>query len=251
MKAKNPVQSIERADTILTILKDRDGARLMELEDELRLSKGAIHSYLATLEQCGFVRKEGTTYKIGFKCLDLGGYVREGEPVYQAGREGVDELAIESGELLGIIREWEGRCLWLYQTAGTNAMPMDSRLGARLPMHCTASGKALLAELTEGRVREIVDTHGLTRWTANTVSSQEELFDQLATIRKRGIAFDDEERIDGLRGIGTAVKSDGEVIGAIAMSGPVNRLRGDRYWDELPDQLARIQRTIEVKATYQ
>ena len=251
MQAKNPVKSIERADAILTILKERNGARLMELEDELPISKGAIHSYLATLVQCGFVRKEGMTYRVGFQCLDLGGYARESELVYRAGREGVDELAMESGELLGIIREWNGRCLWLYQTAGTNALPMDSRLGAQLPMHCTASGKALLAELPTERVREIVDTHGLPKWTENTISTVDDLLDQLTTIRDRGIAFDDEERIDGLRGIGAAITVENETIGAIAMSGPVNRLRGDRYREGLPDQLARIQRMIEVKATYQ
>ena len=159
--AKNPVRSIERASEILTLLKQRNGARLVELEDEIDLSKGTIHSYLATLKQCGLVAKRGMVYHVGFGCLDLGGHVRDRSPLYAAGREGADELAEKSGELVALVTNWHGRCLWLYRTTGDNAMPADTYLGVQLPMHCTASGKALLAELPDERVDGIVDAHGL------------------------------------------------------------------------------------------
>ena len=248
--AKNPVRSIERASEILSLLKERNGARLVELEDEIDLSKGTIHSYLATLEQCGFVAKRGMVYHVGFGCLDLGGHVRDRDPLYAAGREGADELAEETGELVALVTNWHGRCLWLYRTTGDNAMPADTHLGVQLPMHCTASGKALLAELSDERVAEIVDVHGLSAWTANTITDRGELFDRLDEIHDRRIAFDDEERISGLRGIGAPIRSEGTLLGAIAMSGPVNRLQGDRFWNELPDQIKKIQRMIEASATY-
>lgn len=249
-KAKNPVRSIERANEILTLLKERNGARLIELENEIDLSKGTIHSYLATLEQCGLVAKRGMVYHIGLHCLNLSGYVRDQHPLYVAGREGADELAEKSGELVALVTNWHGRCIWLYRTTGDNAIPADTHLGVRLPMHCTASGKALLAELPDEQVNEIVDTHGLPAWTENTVTDRGELFDQLGEARDRDVAFEDEERISGLRGIGVPIKSEGALLGAIAMSGPVNRLENDRYWKELPDQLVKIRRMVEVNATY-
>ena len=248
--AKNPVRSIERASEILTLLKQRNGARLVELEDEVDLSKGTIHSYLATLEQCGLVAKRGMVYHVGFGCLDLGGHVRDRSPLYAAGREGADELAEESGELVALVTNWHGRCLWLYRTTGDNAMAADTHLGVQLPMHCTASGKALLAELPDERVDEVIDAHGLAAWTENTITDRDGLFDHLDEIRDRRIAFDDEERIRGLRGIGVPIRSEGTLLGAIAMSGPVNRLQGDRFWDELPDQIMKIQRMIEANAAY-
>jgi DNA-binding IclR family transcriptional regulator len=249
-RAKNPVRSIERANEILTLLKERNGARLVELEDGIDLSKGTIHSYLATLEQCGLVSKHGMIYHIGLHCLNLSGYVRDQQPLYVAGREGADELAEKSGELVALVTNWQGRCIWLYRTTGDNAMPADTHLGVRLPMHCTASGKALLAELPDERVNEIVDTYGLPAWTENTVTDRSELFDHLSEIRDRDIAFEDEERISGLRGIGVPIKTEGALLGAIAMSGPVNRLENERYWKELPDRLTKIRRMIEVNATY-
>ena len=248
--AKNPVRSIERASEILTLLKQWNGARLVELEDEIDLSKGTIHSYLATLKQCGLVAKRGMVYHVGFGCLDLGGHVRDRSPLYAAGREGADELAEKSGELVALVTNWHGRCLWLYRTTGDNAMAADTHLGVQLPMHCTASGKALLAELPDERVDGIVDAHGLAAWTENTITDRGGLFDHLDEIRDRRIAFDDEERISGLRGIGVPIRSEGTLLGAIAMSGPVNRLQGDRFWDELPDQIMKIQRMIEANAAY-
>ena len=248
--AKNPVRSIERASEILSLLKERDGARLVELERDIDLSKGTIHSYLATLEQCGFVAKHGMVYHVGFGCLDLGGHVRDRDPLYATGREGADELAEETGELVALVTNWHGRRFWLYRTTGDNAMPADTYLGVQLPMHCTASGKALLAELPDERVDGIADAHGLPAWTENTITDRSGLFDHFDEIRDRRIAFDDEERISGLRGIGAPVRSEGTLLGAIAMSGPVNRLQGDRFWNELPDQIRKIQRMIEANAAY-
>ena len=239
---KSPMRSIERASEILALLKERDGARLVELEDEIDLSKGTIHSYLATPEQCGLVAKRGMVYHVGFGCLDLGGHVRDRDPLYAVSREGADELAEETGELVALVTNWHGRCLWLYRATDDNAMPADTHLGVQLPMHCTASGKALLAE--------IGDAHGLATWTENTITDRSGLFDRLNEIHDRRIAFDDEERISGFRGIGAAIRSEGTLLGAIAMSGPVNRLQSDRFWNELPDRIKKIQRMIEANATY-
>lgn len=249
-EAKNPVRSIERAARILGLLKELDGARLVDIEEYVELSKGTIHSYLATLEQCGLVSKHGRTYYIGLNCLTLGGYARDREQLYVLGREGADELAEQTGELVALMTEWNGRSTYLYQRAGERAMTMDSHLGVQLPIHCTASGKAILSELPEDRVHEIIDDRGLPVWTDNTITDRTALFEELESIRDRGISFDDEERIDGLRGIGVPIKRDDTLLGAIALAGPVNRLEGDRYREELPDQITKIKRMVEVKAKY-
>lgn len=249
-EAKNPVRSLERGARILRLLKELDGARLMDLESRVDLSKGTIHSYLATLEQCGLVSREDQTYTVGLGCLTLGGYARDREPLYLLGREGADELAESTGELVALMTEWNGRSTYLYQRSGERAMAMDSHLGVQLPMHCTASGKAILSELPADRVEGILDAHGLPVWTDNTITDRAALFEELEEIRDRGVSFDDEERIDGLRGIGTPIKRDGSLLGSIAMAGPVNRLEGDRYREELPDRLTKIKRMIEVKAKY-
>ncbi|OVE83017.1 IclR family transcriptional regulator [Natronolimnobius baerhuensis] len=247
---KNPVKSIQRAVSLLHILKETGGARIVDLEERVDLSKATIHSYLATLEEAGFVRKDGVTYRLGFAPLTFGGYVRDHDPLYVAGRDGADEMAERTGELVALMTEWNGRSTYLYQTSGDQALAMDSHLGVQLPMHCTASGKAILAELPRDRVESIIDQHGLPAWTGATITDREHLFEELEDIRSRGVAFDDEERITGLRGVGVPVTIDDSLLGAIALAGPVNRLQGTRYWEDLPEQLTKIERMIEVKAMY-
>jgi len=222
----------------------------VDIESKIDLSKATIHSYLTTLEQCGLVAKNGMVYNIGSQCLYLAGHARDQEAVYIAGREGADELAQDLGELVVIAKEWDGKCTYLYQSSGYNAMPMDSHLGVRLPMHCTASGKALLSEKPDKEINEIIDSNALEAWTESTITSRAKLLDEIHRIRKQGVAFDDEERISGLRGIGVPIKKKGSLIGTLAMAGPVNRFEGDRYWEDLPEKLNKVRRMVEVKAAY-
>lgn len=248
--AKNPVQSIERTCRLLQLLKTADGARIAELANQVELSEGSIHSHLATLEMFGLVSNEGGVYRLGLDCLTLGGYVRDRHPLYVAGRDGVDELAAETGELVAMTTEGNGKSVYLYQTFGDRAMSIDSHLGVQLPLHCTAAGKAILSELPTDRVEEILDAHGLPAWTERTITDREELFADLEGTRERGVSFDDEERIEGLRAIGAPVVREGSVLGAIAIAGPVTRMDGEYYKEELPNRLQKIRRMIEVAATY-
>jgi len=112
-------------------------------------------------------------------------------------------------------------------------------------------GKAILAHLPEERIEEILDTHGLTKATPNTVASREELFDELNRIRDQGIAFDDGERIPGLRCVAAPILSNnGRVLGAISVSGPSNRVGGDYWEEELAQQVLEKVNVIELNVTY-
>jgi DNA-binding IclR family transcriptional regulator len=251
-KTGGTVRSVEHAFTILRELYDGNGASLAELSTRVELSKSTIHSHLQTLEDLGYVTRRGSEYDLGLRFLTFGGYVRDKDRLYQVAKEGADELSEKTGELAAVSTEAAGENLYLYQAEGANAMSLDSHVGARLPLHCTATGKAMLAELPADRVEGILDERGLPAATENTITDPEVLYEELGTIKERGIAFDKGERIAGMRGVGSAIVHGerGTVIGAIGVTGPTNRMSSDKYETEIPELISKITRMVEINVTY-
>ena len=109
----------------------------------------------------------------------------------------------------------------------------------------------MLTHFPESRVEEIVEHHGLPECTDHTITTRDELFDELAEIRERGYAIDREEKIEGLRCIAAPVTgSDGEVLGAVSVSGPSRRMEGAWFDEELPQQVQRSANVIEINAQF-
>lgn len=236
---------------ILEAIKARDGGTVTELTEEFDLSKSSIYNYLKTLEHEGYVIREGDTYRIGLRMLDLGGYARHRERIYQLAKDRVTQLANDTGEMTNLLVEENGRGIYLHRANGENAVKSDSYIGHRVHLHNTALGQAILAHLPRERAEEIIDRHGLPETTGNTVTDRAELFDRLERVRKEGVAFDDEERLVGLRCVATPiVNMNDEVEGAISISGPTSRLQGDLYREELPTMLDNAANVIELDINY-
>lgn len=246
------VQSVDRAFSVLDALERFDGAGVTELHEELGLSIGSTHAYLSTLEANNAVVQENGKYHIGFGLLDHAGYARDKLDFYHYARENVRELADKTGELAAVSIEEHGENVYLGVEKGRQASNIGIRVGTRLPMHCLGSGKAILAELPEERVREILASTALEPVTEQTITDDQELLRELEAIRQRGIAFDDEERIEGMRAVAAAIVDDetGEVHGAITVSGPKTRIRGDRFSEELPQTVENTAQEITVNVSY-
>lgn len=249
----NPVRAVEHTLTVLEALKQLDGARVSELDARLDLSKSTIHNHLATLRHNGYVVKEGNTYYVGLRWLGFGGYARDRLKLYRTAKPTVDELANQTQELALVTTEETGRSIYLYQARGQRAVTTDSYLGIELPMHCTGTGKAMLGALPDEQVDRILDTHGLPERTPNTITDRETLFEELATVHEQGHALDDGERIEGMRGIGVPLRGEetGKLFGALSITGPANRIKGEYFRTELPELLRRAAREIEINMSFQ
>ena len=245
------VKSVETALRVIEALRDHDGAGVTELAAELEQPNSTIHNHLKTLERNEYIVNEGGTYRIGTRFLKLGARTREHHPIYEVARPEVDRIAEETGELSGLVIEEHGRGVFLYRGKGAEAVHVDTYPGKRIYLHGAALGKSLLAALPPERVDEIIDRHGLPALTENTITDPAELRDELEEVRQTGIAFDDEERLTGLRSVASAVTSEsGEVLGAISVAGPTSRLRDDRFRQELPDVVRSAVNVINLNVTY-
>ncbi|MFC7212600.1 IclR family transcriptional regulator [Saliphagus sp. GCM10025334] len=251
MATDNLVRSSARTLQILETLKEHNGLGVTTLADELDLPKSTIHNHLDTLRQNEYVVKDDDVYKVGLRFLELGAHARSRQPLYEKGKPEVDKLAQSTGELANLATEEYGRGVYLYLTQGDQAVKLDTYAGKRFHLHCTALGKAILAHLPEKRIEEVLDRHGLPRRTDTTITDRDELRQELATVRDQGYAQDMAERLDGLRCVAAPIQHrDGDILGAISVSGPTSRMKSDRIDDDITERLLDAANVIELNIMY-
>jgi len=229
--APTPVRSLARALRLLEGLADEGSATLSEIAQRVGLPASTAHRLLRTLEQREFVVVEPHSglWSVGVGAFTIGNaflarrdYVATALPQMRA----LMETAKESVNL-GVLMD--GNAVFLSQVLCEQMMLMVIRPGDRAPAHASGVGKALLAALPKPAVDAILHRHGLARFTANTLTSATRLEKDLAAIRRRGYAFDDEEHAVGLRCVAAAIHDEhGEPLAAISLSGPRARIADPR-----------------------
>jgi DNA-binding IclR family transcriptional regulator len=243
------VKGVETACRVLEALRDLDGAGVTEVADELGVSKATAHGHLSTLYKHEFVARDGDDYRVSLRFVDFGEYAKNRVEIHEVATQEVDKLAERTGEVAQYMVEEHGRGVYLHKARGEDAVQTASYTGNRKHLHCTALGKAILAHLPEERVRAIADRHGLPAITPSTVTDVGDLLSELDTIRERGVSFDDEEVLQGLRCVAAPITSQtGDLYGAISVSGPVSRIKGDRFREELPELVSGAANVIEINA---
>ncbi|MFD1571021.1 IclR family transcriptional regulator [Halorubrum laminariae] len=251
-KTESPrtLKTVERTAQIIKALEDLDGAGVTELATYLDLSKSSTYHYLATLREEELVVKTDGEYELSLQLLLSGEYVRNRNLLYRHGKEEVEKLAETTGEYANLFTEEHGKGINLYKARGSDAVGsgyQTDKLQQPDQLHCTATGKVILAFLPDARVNEILNQHGLTERTANTITDRDELADELATVQERGYAYNDEEEVEGLRAVGAPViDRDDTVLGSLSVAGPTSRLKGTFFDEELPEQVQRAANVIEV-----
>lgn len=243
--------SVEKTLSIIEALWQLNGAGVTELADHLGMSKSTTHAHLATLAQNGFVVSEEGRYKLGLRFLNFGEYVKRSQPLYTVSQPVVEELAKETGERVFCMVEQHGLATALCVAAGDRSVQTDIRVGTHSYMHCSSSGKAILAHLPTHRVEEILGQWGLKRFTENTITDRERLYEDLQDGREQGYFFNREEYRTGVTAIGVPILNSEEVRGAISLSGPAMRLEGDWHQRELPNRLLSAANAIEVDLSFQ
>jgi DNA-binding IclR family transcriptional regulator len=246
-----PVNALETSLTIVETLKEQEHATLTELAQEVDLPKSTVFNHAKTLERNEYLVNDGGSYRVGCRFLELGAKARDYHDVYEIARQEVDRLAAETGEISALIIEEHGYGVFLHREEGTQAVHIDSYVGQRIYLHGAALGKAILASLPRERVDGIVDQHGLPALTPNTITDREELSAELDRIEGRGVALDDQERLNGLRGVAVPLTdADGNVLGSMSIAGPTSRVQDERFREEFPAKIKDAADVVELNVTY-
>lgn len=250
-EAKNPVGATAKTLRILDALKRFDGAGVTELANELDLSKGTVHNHLSTLEENEFVVKDESTYRLSLRFLTLGEYARQQTPLLEVARPEIDALAEETGEIANLLIEEHSRGIYLYISRGGQAINLDTHVGTRQYLHTSAVGKAILANMTDERFEAVIRRHGLPAETPNTVTNKEALHEELQEIREQGVAFDGEERAEGIRCVAAPITDKNDnLLASVSVSAPSTRMKGKRFREEIPEQVQNTATVIGLNASY-
>lgn len=214
-------------DLLDLLQREPDGVSLVQAAEVAELPKSSAFRYLVTLEQRGYVERDPQTgdYRLGLAFLPM--QARQVEFLTRVAHPYLDALQSEFGETsnLGLL---DGhRVVYLDMVESPHTMRLVARRGDRDPMHSTALGKAIAAQLPETQVRAILRAEGMPRHTSRTITTQREYLAHLATVRDRGFALDDEENEVGARCVGVAL-SAGNLPLALSVAGPAARLTLER-----------------------
>lgn len=249
------VKSVERADRLLRTLAELEGATASELAEEVDMPLSSVYDYLTTFESLGYiVETSDGRYTVSFGFLELGHRIRNQYDVYRVAEPELKSLSRETGEYVVLMIEEDGLGVVLGLQKGdksSNIHIRETHPGTKTRLSTTACGKSILAQFSDDRVREIVDQYGLAPKTENTIMNSDELFEDLARVREEGYAIDDEERFEGMRGVGTPVETGNDTVTAgIAIYGPANRLTDTVIYQEYPNRVLETANIIQVNLSY-
>lgn len=220
------VQSLERAFDLLELLADTGGAQgLSQLSSSSGLPLTTIHRLMGTLVRLGYVRRGGSRrYVLGPRLIRLG--EKASQLLGSWAKPHLAELVELTGETANLAMLEGGAVVYLAQVPGRHSMRMFTEPGRRVDPHCTAVGKAMLAQLPEDQVREILRRNGMPAKTAATITDPDLLAAHLGVIRRQGHAVDEGEQEVGVRCVAVAIP-DAPTLAAISVSGPQARLGED------------------------
>ena len=217
------VQSLERAFDVLELMAAAGGeVALTGLAAESGLPVPTIHRIVRTLVASGYVvQMPSRRYTLGPRLIGLG--ASASYAVESWATPHLRALAEASGETANLAMLDVDRVVYVAQVPSTrHTVRMFTEVGRRVYAHCTGVGKALLAELPDDEVGDLVAAAGMPASTERTITDADGLLEELRRTRERGYAIDDGEQERGVRCVAVAVPSP--LGSAISVSGPASRV---------------------------
>jgi DNA-binding IclR family transcriptional regulator len=220
------VQVIARAAQILRALDgESNGLSLSQLSERLSLPRSTVHRVVSALAAEGFLVAASPhgRVRLGPELARLAlGSRRE---LRQELRPFLQRLFDDLNETVDCAVLDGDHLRFIDQIAAPHRLRAVSSVGATFPLHCTANGKALLAELAADEVARVLPTR-LRRFTPATLTSRAELMAELESVRASRVAFDREEHTTGISAAGIAVRDPFGALAAISVPMPTQRFEG-------------------------
>lgn len=223
------IRAVERAlDLLSTFSTSEPELSLTELSARLDLNPSSTFRLLMTLQSHGYLEQnpDNRKYRLGVACLELGSVFLNKSDIRKEALPILSGLRDDCKETIHLARLAGSEVVYLEKLDGLLPIGiMGSRVGGRAPAHCTGLGKAMLAYKPENEIRHLCAEADLRRFTSNTITDLGELLGELANIRERGYAIDNEEREPGVKCVAVPIWNYRQnVVGAISVSGPAGRI---------------------------
>jgi DNA-binding IclR family transcriptional regulator len=226
----NLPQTVEKALDILEVFADsKHNLGITEISRKVGLNKSTVYRIVQALKGKGYLiqNPSSTQYSLGYKILELSRSFLSNIELRKIANKYLQELSNESGYTvhLGVLDRKE--VVYIDRVEGTDIFQLRYlQIGERVPVHCTASGKCILAFLDDTELENVLQELDLTPFTTKTITSVEELRKELTNIRSLGFSCCNREHNMDLRSIGAPIFTSGfKVIGAVIITAPYSKIK--------------------------
>lgn len=224
---------------------------LLELAEATGLNKSTIQRSVFTLEAMGYLAREGNSkrYRLTVKSLEFGtGYLQTSELVERA-TPYLHELNRQCQESCNLLEPSGTEMVYVSRFTSHKQISIHVPIGHRLPMYCTAAGRAYLATLPAEEAAETIAQSRLVAFTPRTIVDPAQILDTLERTRREGFALVAEEIYVGDIAVGACiVNAEGHPLGSINISVPFSRWRPEDVTSELAPQVVNAARAISSAA---
>lgn len=235
--------AIGKVTAVVEALADNHGVSGISRHTGLPVS--TVHRILQELNDVGWACGDGNHgYTLGGRLLSLAGQAADGDALARIARPILHRLGEQSGHAAHFAVRSGDEAVYVDKVEGQRAYHMRSRIGLSLPLHSSAIGKAMLANLPPDEVRAILGRTGMPAVTPTTITDPDTLLAHLDVVREQGCAVDDEENETNTRCVAAAVIDHrGLTIGGLSVSGLAFEMDRDRV-DQLRPVVRRAARAV-------
>lgn len=191
---------------------------LTELASHTGFPKSTVHRIVRQLVEQGALERTGHGYRLGLQMFEIGSLVPFKRRLREAALPFIEDLYEGTHETIhfGVLDSLE--LLYLERINGHDPVACRTRMGGRMPAHCTGLGKALLAAGPAETIEEVIAA-GLSRHTPHTITYPKRFRDHLRTVSEEGVAFDREEAVLGVACVAAPVRNRaGHPVAAISVT---------------------------------
>lgn len=226
---------LSRGLAVLSAIADsKTPMRFADLQSALDVPKATLHRILGSLSLEGMVRfdEASQTYQVGYRLLELANMAWRQSDVRELAQPLMLDLVEVTGESVQLAVLVDTHAVYLSQVESEQSVRYTVSVGDKSPVYCSGVGKALLAELPDEQLSQLIDSLEFKRYTQQTITSPAMLLRQLKEIKKQGYALDIEEHQHGIRCVAAAiVDSAGMPVAAISVTAPTFRVTDSDFAD--------------------
>jgi IclR family acetate operon transcriptional repressor len=229
------LSTVHNAVRALQVLADQGPLRLTALARELGLGKSTAHLLLQTLREDGMVEFDPvtSTYTVGLRVFEIGATAVEQSGFGTRLIGAMEDLARRCNESVSLGVLSAGSVLFVQRVESPEVLRADIRPGTRMPLHASASGKALLATMNDAEFEQHLPDPHLPASARLTLRERDALLAEMYLIRAQGYARQIDEFVDGIAAVAAPIFDAGDrPLGALSIAGPVARF-DENAWSRL------------------
>ena len=241
------IKSIDKVLDLLEFLSaNEQETGITEISKNLHMGLSTVYRILTTLKSRGYViqNQQTTKYRLGIKLFELGCAVQSTKRLVEVIKPYLRQLSESTNETVNLAILEGKEVIYLAKVESLEVLTTNIKVGTRLPAHCTALGKVLLAFISDGEFDSLYKAdEPLSSLTSKSISSLEKLKKDLKKVKEQGYAVDREEYKIGINCIGVPIFSRNGAIAAISITGPASRFTIDEM-EKVKGKLMTISKEI-------